>query len=62
VLVLRYYLDLGEAEMSARLDVPAGTVKSRLHTARKHLRALLPSWLTPPGVGEENDNKHVSYL
>ncbi|HEX8597014.1 MAG TPA: sigma-70 family RNA polymerase sigma factor, partial [Chloroflexia bacterium] len=23
VLVLRYYLDLGEAEMSARLDVPA---------------------------------------
>jgi RNA polymerase sigma-70 factor (ECF subfamily) len=62
VLVLRYYLDLGEAEMSARLDVPAGTIKSRLHTARKHLRAVLPSWLTPPGSGEENDNKHVSYL
>ena len=62
VLVLRYYLDLGEAEMSARLDVPAGTVKSRLHAARKHLRALLPSWLTPPSVGEENDNKHATYL
>ena len=61
VLVLRYYLDLGEAEMSARLEVPAGTVKSRLHSARKHLRALLPSWVAP-SQGEENDTKHTSYL
>ncbi len=61
VLVLRYYLDLGEAEMSARLEVPAGTVKSRLHAARKHLRALLPSWIAPIG-GEENDTKYTSYL
>ncbi|MEA2576308.1 MAG: hypothetical protein QOH93_3606 [Chloroflexia bacterium] len=61
VLVLRYYLDLGEAEMSARLDVPAGTVKSRLHAARKHLRTLLPSWLAPSS-GEENDTKPMSYL
>jgi RNA polymerase sigma-70 factor (ECF subfamily) len=62
VLVLRYYLGLGEAEMSARLNVPAGTVKSRLHTARKQLRALLPSWLVPPSSGEESNNKHASYL
>ncbi len=61
VLVLRYYLDLGEAEMSARLEVPAGTVKSRLHAARKHLRELLPSWITPAS-GEENDTKYTSYL
>ncbi|HEX8599479.1 MAG TPA: RNA polymerase sigma factor, partial [Chloroflexia bacterium] len=61
VLVLRYYLDLGEAEMSARLDVPAGTVKSRLHSARKHLRALLPSWIAPASA-EENDTKYTSYL
>jgi RNA polymerase sigma-70 factor (ECF subfamily) len=47
VLVLRYYLDLGEAEMSARLEVPAGTVKSRLHAARKHLRELRAKKTTP---------------
>jgi RNA polymerase sigma-70 factor (ECF subfamily) len=61
VLVLRYYLDLGEAEMSSRLEVPPGTVKSRLHAARKHLRALLPSWIAPAS-GEENDTKPISYL
>lgn len=41
VIVLRYYLDLSEIEMAEQLDVPAGTVKSRLHAARKQLRGLL---------------------
>jgi RNA polymerase sigma-70 factor (ECF subfamily) len=44
-LVLRYYLDLSEAEMAARLDCPPGTVKSRLHNARVRLRTLLPAWV-----------------
>jgi RNA polymerase sigma-70 factor (ECF subfamily) len=48
-IVLRYYLDLSEAEMAARLAVPPGTIKSRLHTARRRLRALLPAWLGPKG-------------
>jgi RNA polymerase sigma-70 factor (ECF subfamily) len=47
VIVLRYYLDLSEAEMSYELDCPPGTVKSRLHTARLRLRRLLPTWLAP---------------
>ena len=48
-IVLRYYLDLSEAEMAARLGVPPGTVKSRLHAARRRLRAIVPAWLRPEG-------------
>jgi RNA polymerase sigma-70 factor (ECF subfamily) len=38
VLVLRYYEDLGEEEMSRVLRVPRGTIKSRLHAAVRALR------------------------
>ena len=41
VLVLRYYQDLGEAEIAEILDIPRGTVKSRLHAAVRAARALL---------------------
>ena len=47
VIVLRYYLNLSEAEMSHELEVAPGTVKSRLHTARRRLRQQLPAWLDP---------------
>jgi RNA polymerase sigma-70 factor (ECF subfamily) len=40
VVMLRYYLDLSEAEMSEVLDVPRGTVKSRLHAAMSRLSTL----------------------
>lgn len=40
-VVLRYYLDLGEEEMATALAIPPGTVKWRLHAARKQLRGLL---------------------
>ncbi len=33
VVVLRYYLDWDVARIASALDVPAGTVKSRLHRA-----------------------------
>ncbi len=46
-VVLRYYLDLSESEMAARLACPPGTVKSRLYHARRRLRELLPAWLAP---------------
>jgi RNA polymerase sigma-70 factor (ECF subfamily) len=42
-IVLRYYLELPEAETAQRLGVPAGTVKSRLSTARGRLRAVFGS-------------------
>lgn len=40
-IVLRYYLDLTDDEVSRRLDVPPGTVRRRLHDARERLRGLL---------------------
>jgi RNA polymerase sigma-70 factor (ECF subfamily) len=38
VLLLRYYEGMSEAEMAEALDVPRGTVKSRLHAALRRLR------------------------
>jgi len=41
VVVLRYYLDLSEAEIAATLGIPQGTVKSRLHRALRELAEVL---------------------
>jgi RNA polymerase sigma-70 factor (ECF subfamily) len=41
VFVLRFYLDLSEAETAERLNCAVGTVKAHLHAARKRLRTLL---------------------
>ena len=38
LLVLRYFLDLSEAELAQTFDVAAGTIKSRLHRALAKLR------------------------
>jgi DNA-directed RNA polymerase specialized sigma24 family protein len=37
VVALRYYRDLTVDEIARRLDIPRGTVQSRLHYALKHL-------------------------
>jgi DNA-directed RNA polymerase specialized sigma24 family protein len=41
VVVLRYWADLSVDEIAARLDVPSGTVKSRLHYALRSMRPRL---------------------
>jgi RNA polymerase sigma-70 factor (ECF subfamily) len=41
VVYLRYFLDLSEAEMAGALEVPPGTVKSRLHRALARLRIVV---------------------
>jgi len=44
VVVLRHFADLSYAEMSAVLQLPEKTVKSRLYTARQRLGELLLEW------------------
>ena len=50
-VVLRYYLAFSEPEIAAVQAVPTGTVKWRLHAARRRLRGLLATlrWTSPPG-------------
>ncbi|MGD0611366.1 MAG: RNA polymerase sigma factor [Anaerolineales bacterium] len=40
-IILRYYHDLSTAEIAETLDIPQGTVHSRLNTARERLRRYL---------------------
>jgi RNA polymerase sigma-70 factor (ECF subfamily) len=40
-IVMRYYLGMSEQAMTEELDSPAGTVKWRLHEARRRLEELL---------------------
>lgn len=41
VLVLHHYLELTTEEIGRALDIAPGTVRSRLHHARQHMRAAL---------------------
>jgi len=41
VVLLRYFEELSEKEMAEKLEVPKGTVKSRLHHALRALRSSL---------------------
>ena len=41
VIVMRYYLDMSETEMSDKLEIAPGTVKWHLYAARERLRTLL---------------------
>jgi RNA polymerase sigma-70 factor (ECF subfamily) len=41
VVVLHLYIGLPLTEVAEVLGIPTGTARSRLHTARRHLRAAL---------------------
>jgi RNA polymerase sigma-70 factor, ECF subfamily len=48
-IVMRYFLELSDEEMSSQLECANSTVRWRLHSARRKLRQLLPAWLKPSG-------------
>ena len=54
-LVAFYIRDLSLIEMAEELDVPLGTIKRRLHTARKRLRSELESTSPDDEWGERLD-------
>ena len=47
VLVLQQYLSLSHDELADLLDIPVGTVRSRLHGARQAMRAALEADARP---------------
>ena len=53
VLVYHHYLGLTLPEIAERLEVPVGTVKSRLHYASNAMRAALDADARHPSVAQE---------
>lgn len=51
VVILFYGCDLPTADIARSLNLPGGTVRYRLHEARKQLRALLESGADKESVG-----------
>jgi RNA polymerase sigma-70 factor, ECF subfamily len=52
VLVLKYYAGLSNEEIAEGLDIPEGTVRSRLHYSLRALRAALEADARPPEGGD----------
>lgn len=50
VLSLYYFEELSVPEISVALNIPNGTVKSRLHVARRELKKLWEKHLDSLGV------------
>nr|WP_281282689.1 sigma factor-like helix-turn-helix DNA-binding protein [Thermosediminibacter litoriperuensis] len=53
IVVLKYYNNLSEGEISKYLGVPVGTVKSRLFRARLFLRNILAEQKEGVGYDEK---------
>jgi RNA polymerase sigma-70 factor (ECF subfamily) len=52
VIVMRYLLDLSTEQVAEALDIPSGTVASRLHRAMTELRAAIEADTRPADVGQ----------
>ena len=51
LLVLRHYAGMEPTEIAELLEIPAGTVRSRLHHAHRAMRAALDADARPVAVG-----------
>lgn len=49
ILYLFFFCDLPQDKIAEKLNIPVGTVKSRLHYAKKNFRHLYPEPLRPKG-------------
>ena len=58
VLVLRYYLDLPLEDIANILDVPLGTVKSRIHNGLRAMRAAIEA---DARTADETERAHCTY-
>lgn len=58
VLLLYYFEEMKQSEIAKRLDIPLGTVKSRLNTARRNFKELYPY----PLKGEETMKKMPEFM
>lgn len=54
-MILHFEEDLTYEQVAEVMNVDVGTVKSRIHNARKSVRSLVgPEWLRAMGFGKEN--------
>ena len=58
ILYLFFWKELPQAEIAKRLNIPVGTVKSRLHTAKQNFKSKYPSL----PKGEKNMKKLPAFL
>ena len=61
ILYLYFWKELPQAEIARRLDVPVGTVKSRLHTAKQNFKKQYPCY-KDEDKGEKDMKKLPEYL
>lgn len=60
VVLLADVEDMSYQEIADALDVPIGTVMSRLHRGRKLMRAALASYANSRGIGGQNSDEQSS--
>ena len=66
ILYLYFWKELPQADIAVQLQVPLGTVKSRLHTAKQNFKKYYPYPPAHPSAatnkGESNMNRSPAYL
>ena len=61
ILYLYFWKELPQTEIATLLDIPVGTVKSRLHTAKQHFKSKYPYQIQKP-KGEPVMQKLPEYI